>query len=56
MFFETVLPLMSVVAYVFIYRAANAPEEFIGFVVVGGAMTAFWLNVLWSMASQLYLG
>ncbi|RME32738.1 MAG: ABC transporter permease [Thermoflexia bacterium] len=25
-----------------------------GFVVVGGAMTAFWLNVLWSMSSQLY--
>jgi ABC-2 type transport system permease protein len=22
--------------------------------VFGGAMTAFWLNVLWSMASQLY--
>jgi len=23
-------------------------------VVVGGAMTAFWMNVLWSMSSQLY--
>ncbi len=54
LFFETILPLMSVVAYVFVYKALNAPEEFIGFVVVGGAMTAFWLNVLWSMASQLY--
>jgi ABC-2 type transport system permease protein len=54
MFFETVLPLMSVVAYVFVYKALNAPEEYIGFVVVGGAMTAFWLNVLWSMGSQLY--
>ncbi|HSQ17114.1 MAG TPA: ABC transporter permease, partial [Anaerolineales bacterium] len=31
-----------------------APEDYIGFVVVGGAMTAFWMNVLWSMSSQLY--
>jgi ABC-2 type transport system permease protein len=54
MFFETVLPLMSVAAYVFVYRAIQAPPDYIGFVVVGGAMTAFWLNVLWSMASQLY--
>ena len=54
MFFETILPLMSVAAYVFVYRAIQAPPDFIGFVVVGGAMTAFWLNVLWSMASQLY--
>jgi ABC-2 type transport system permease protein len=52
--YETLLPLMSVIAYVYVYKALNAPEEFIGFVVVGGAMTAFWLNVLWSMGSQLY--
>ena len=54
MFFETILPLLSVAAYVFVYRAINAPPDYIGFVVVGGAMTAFWLNVLWSMAAQLY--
>lgn len=54
MFFEVALPLVSVAAYVFVYRAMKAPEEYIGFVVMGGAMTAFWLNVLWSMSSQLY--
>lgn len=54
LFFETVLPLMSTAAYIFVYQAVDAPPEYIGFVVVGGAMTAFWLNVLWSMASQLY--
>ena len=54
MFFEVALPLVSVCAYVFVYRALKAPEEYIGFVVMGGAMTAFWLNVLWSMSSQLY--
>ena len=54
MFFDLVLPLLSVAAYVFVYRAIDAPEEYIGFVVLGGAMTAFWLNILWSMSSQLY--
>jgi len=54
LFFETVLPLLSTAAYVFFYRAINAPEEYVGLVVVGGAMTAYWLNVLWSMSSQLY--
>jgi ABC-2 type transport system permease protein len=53
-FFEIFLPLLSVFAYVFVYRAIGAPEEYIGFVVMGGAMTAFWLNILWSMSSQLY--
>ncbi len=54
MFFDVFLPMLAVSAYVFVYRAIDAPEEYIGFVVVGGAMTAFWLNVLWSMSSQLY--
>jgi ABC-2 type transport system permease protein len=54
MLFEIVLPLIAVAAYVFVYRAIHAPEEYIGFVVMGGAMTAFWMNILWSMSSQLY--
>jgi ABC-2 type transport system permease protein len=53
-FFEIFLPMMTVAAYVFVYRAIGAPEEYVGFVVVGGAMTAFWMNILWSMSSQLY--
>lgn len=54
LFFDIFVPLLSVSAYVFVYRALNAPEDYIGFVVVGGAMTAFWMNILWSMSSQLY--
>ncbi len=54
MFFDIFLPVLGVAAYVFVYRAIGAPEEYIGFVVMGGAMTAFWLNILWSMSSQLY--
>src|SRR5258708_773402 len=52
--FETILPLMGTSAYVFVYRALNASPDYVGFVVFGGAMTAFWLNVLWMMAAQLY--
>lgn len=54
MFFEILLPMLSVAAYVFVYRAIGAPEEYVGFVVMGGAMVAFWMNVLWNMSSQLY--
>lgn len=54
LFFETLLPVLSTAAYVFVYRAIGAPPEYTGFVVIGGAMIAFWLNVLWNMAAQLY--
>lgn len=53
-FFDVFLPLLSVAAYVYIYRAIEAPTEFIGFVVLGGAMTAYWMNIMWNMASQFY--
>jgi ABC-2 type transport system permease protein len=52
--FDLIMPMLAVIAYVFVYRALNAPEEYVGFVVMGGAMTAFWMNILWSMSSQLY--
>ena len=54
MFFDIFLPLLAVSAYVFVYRAIGAPETYVGFVIMGGAMTAFWMNVLWGMSSQLY--
>lgn len=53
-FFDIALPMIAVASYVFVYRAIGAPQDYVGFVVMGGAMTAFWLNVLWSMSSQLY--
>ena len=54
MLFDVIMPMGSVIAYVLVYRALKAPEMYVGFVVMGGAMTAFWMNVLWSMSSQLY--
>ncbi len=53
-FFEILLPFLSTAAFVFVYRALQAPPQYIGFVVLGGAMTAFWLNVIWMMAQQLW--
>ena len=52
--FDVFFPMISVIGYVMIYKAIGAPEDYVGFVVVGGAMTAFWMNILWSMSSQLY--
>jgi ABC-2 type transport system permease protein len=52
--FEIPLPFLTTSAFVFVYRALQAPPEYVGFVVLGGAMTAFWLNVMWMMAAQLY--
>ena len=54
LFFDLFMPIVSIIAYVFVYRALHAPEEYVGFVVMGGATIAFWLNVIWSMSSQLY--
>ncbi len=53
-FFEILLPFLSTSAFVFVYRALEAPPQYIGFVVLGGAMTSFWLNVIWMMAQQLW--
>jgi len=53
-FFDIFLPMLAVSSYVFVYRALGAPEAYVGFVVMGGAMTAFWMNIMWSMSSQLY--
>lgn len=53
-FLEGFFAILNVAAYVYLYRALRAPPEFVGFVILGAAMTAYWLNVLWSMASQFY--
>ena len=53
-FFEIVIPFINTSAFVYLYRALHAPEAYVGFVVLGGVMSTYWLNVLWMMASQLY--
>ncbi len=54
LFFEIAMPFLTMSAFVFVYRAIQAPEDYIGFVVLGGALAAFWLNIIWMMAAQLY--
>jgi ABC-2 type transport system permease protein len=51
---ETVLPVLGVAAFAYTYRAMAAPPEYTGLVVLGAAMTTFWLNVLWGMGAALY--
>lgn len=51
---ETILPVLSVSAFALSYRAMGAPPEYVGFVILGAAMTTFWLNVLWAMGAHLY--
>lgn len=51
---DSTLPVLNLSAYVYTYYYLKASPEYIGFVVLGGAMLAFWMNVLWSVGSQLY--
>jgi len=51
---ETVLPVLSIMAYVFIYRSIGAPKAYEALVVIGSAMVPYWITVLWSMAAQFY--
>jgi ABC-2 type transport system permease protein len=51
---ETVFPFLTMSGFVLVYRGLHAPRVFEAFVVLGGAMIAYWNNVLWSMASQFF--
>ncbi|MBA4063293.1 MAG: ABC transporter permease [Isosphaera sp.] len=51
---ETILPVLAVSAFAYAYTAMGAPHEYTGFVVLGAAMTTFWMNVLWGLGAQLY--
>jgi len=51
---EVGLPLVALIAYIFVYRAIGAPKDLIGYVILGGAMSWFWLNVIWGMATQFF--
>lgn len=51
---ETVFPFLTMAAFVLVYRGLHAPKVYEAFVVLGAAMTAYWNNVLWSMASQFF--
>lgn len=52
--FELFFPLLPICAFAFVYKSMNAPTDYLGFVILGGAMTAIWMNVLWGMAAQFF--
>ncbi len=54
LFYDTVLPLLGTIAFVYVYKALGAPDRFVGYVIMGGAAMGFWMNVMWSMAAQFY--
>lgn len=51
---ETLFPFLTMAGFVLVYRGLHAPRVYEAFVVLGGAMIAYWNNVLWSMASQFF--
>jgi ABC-2 type transport system permease protein len=51
---ETLLPLIGTIAIIYVYRALHAPSRYLGFVVLGGVLLAFWQNVIWAMATNFY--
>jgi len=51
---DTILPILGMLAYVYIYRGLGAPRAYETFAVLGGLMLAYWISVLWSMAAQFY--
>jgi len=53
-FFDVLVPLLNTTAFVFLYRAMHAPESYVGFVVLGATLSAYWLNCVWMMGTQLH--
>jgi ABC-2 type transport system permease protein len=51
---EMIIPMFSIGGFILLYRALGAPASYSGYVIVGGAMIAFWTNMLWGMAAQFY--
>ncbi|MFH0766049.1 MAG: ABC transporter permease [Calditrichota bacterium] len=51
---DTIMPFLSVAAYVYVYRAMNAPPEYTGFVILGGVLVTFWMHMIWSMGMQFF--
>src|SRR2546429_7120469 len=53
---EIGLPILTIGAYVILYRAIGLPPTAGAAVIIGGGMIAFWANVLWEMSSPWFLG
>jgi ABC-2 type transport system permease protein len=51
---DAIFPNLGMCAFVLLYRALGAPRSYEALALIGGVLTAYWLNVLWGMGAQLY--
>ncbi len=51
---EVFLPILTIGAYVLLYRSLGLPPALGAAVIIGGAMIAFWTNILWNMSAQWF--
>ncbi len=51
---EIGLPILTIGAYVILYRTIGLSVQAGAAVIIGGAMVAFWTNVLWNMSAQWF--
>lgn len=51
---DALFPAIGMCAFVLLYRAMGAPKSYETLAVIGGVLSTYWLNVLWSMGAQLY--
>jgi ABC-2 type transport system permease protein len=51
---DALFPNLGMCAFVLLYRALGAPASYEALAVIGGALTTYWINVVWGMGAQLY--
>ncbi len=51
---EIGLPILTISAYVILYRTIGLSIQAGAAVIIGGAMIAFWTNILWNMSAQWF--
>ncbi|HEY5620864.1 MAG TPA: ABC transporter permease [Candidatus Bathyarchaeia archaeon] len=51
---EILLPVLTIGAYVILYRTLSLPASLGSAVIIGGTMISFWSNVLWNMSAQWF--
>jgi len=51
---EILLPILTIGAYVILYKTLSLPASMGTAVIIGGTMISFWSNVLWNMSAQWF--
>lgn len=51
---SSILPLLSIASYVYLYETLKTPRAYLGYIILGGTIINFWMIMLWSMSDQLF--